>query len=181
MWTCKIRNSMIIYMHTSKKILKFKFKFLGGKNMKKTLLILAMVVSTLNFAASLDDAALALSRGEVSEEALKNNFSKADFEGIMERYKAMKLERAKKETEKDKVNALLKKRNEELQEAVQKNSRKKVRPSIKDTVNRVYKGLYGDNPERAKRLQELGFTKKEIEEIQKAVNKMVEEDRKTKE
>lgn len=60
--------------------------------MKKMLLLsLIMLNSTFLFASSLDEAALALSRGEVTEESLKNNFSKGDFESILERYKAMKL------------------------------------------------------------------------------------------
>lgn len=146
--------------------------------MKKMFLILMMGMSPLIIADSLQDAAISLYKGEVSEEALKDNFSKKDYNEIIEKYRDMKLQKARKEYESAKINSLLKARNKELQQEV---NDKKVRPSIKETVNRVYRGLYGDNPERAKRLQELGFSKKEIEEIQRAVNKMVEEDRKTKE
>lgn len=135
------------------------------------------VVATSLMASSLDDAAFALYKGEVSETALENTFSKGDFEVIMEKFKKMKLEKAKKDAEQQKVNALLKKRNEELQEEVQKNSIKKDKPSITETVNKVYRGVYGDNPERSKKLLQLGFTKKEVLEIQKAVNKIVEQNK----
>ncbi len=156
--------------------------------MKKMLLLsLIMLNSTFLFASSLDEAALALSRGEVTEESLKNNFSKGDFESILERYKAMKLERARKETEKQKVNELLKKRNLELEQEIKKikdvNSVKKAnikKITIDEAIKNTFRGLYGDNPERSRRLLELGFTKKEVLEIQKAVNKLVEQEQNNK-
>lgn len=146
--------------------------------MKRILLAgMILINSAILSASSLDDAAFSLYRGEVSEEVLKNNFSKIDYEVIMEKFKKMKLEKAKKEAEQQRVNALLKKRNEELQEEVQKNSRKKDKPSITETVNRVYRGLYGDNPDRANKLKDLGFNSKEIQEIQRRVNKLVESEK----
>ena len=151
------------------------------------LLSLIMLNSTFLFASSLDEAALALSRGEVTEESLKNNFSKGDFESILERYKAMKLERARKETEKQKVNELLKKRNLELEQEIKKikdvNSVKKAnikKITIDEAIKNTFRGLYGDNPERSRRLLELGFTKKEVLEIQKSVNKLVEQEQNNK-
>lgn len=147
----------------------------------RRILLLSLVVlnSSFLFASSLDDAAIALSRGEVSEEALKNNFSKVDFESIMERYKTMKLERAKRETEKQRVNELLKKRNIELEQEIKNQSLSKKdknrKVSLDQAIINTFKGVYGDNPVRIKKLQELGFTKKEIQEIQKAVNKLVEQ------
>lgn len=146
--------------------------------MKRILLAgMILINSAILSASSLDDAAFSLYRGEVSEEVLKNNFSKIDYEVIMEKFKKMKLEKAKKEAEQQRVNALLKKRNEELQEEVQKNSRKKDKPSITETVNRVYRGLYGDNPDRVNKLKDLGFNSKEIQEIQRRVNKLVESEK----
>lgn len=146
--------------------------------MKRILLAgMILINSAILSASSLDDAAFSLYRGEVSEEVLKNNFSKIDYEVIMEKFKKMKLEKAKKEAEQQRVNALLKKRNEELQEEVQKNSRKKDKPSITETVNRVYRGDYGDNPDRANKLKDLGFNSKEIQEIQRRVNKLVESEK----
>ena len=77
--------------------------------MKKIGILLGIFcVMTLPLTATaLDDAAIALSRGEISEENLRNNFSKVDFESIMERFKRMKLQKAKQEAEKEKVNSLL--------------------------------------------------------------------------
>lgn len=145
------------------------------------------VMTSALIASSLDEAALALSKGEVTEESLKNNFSKSDFDLIMEKYKGMRFERARKETEKEKVNSLLKQRNAELQDEIRKikvaNLSKKFnakRITIDEAVKNTFKGLYGDNPERARRLLELGFTKKEVLEIQKAVNKLVEQEQNNK-
>lgn len=145
------------------------------------------VVATSLMASSLDEAAFALYKGEVSETALENTFSKGDFEVIMEKYKGMRLERARKETEKQKVNELLKKRNIELEQEIKKikdvNSVKKAnikKITIDEAIKNTFKGLYGDNPERSRRLLELGFTKKEVLEIQKAVNKIVEQEQNNK-
>ena len=157
--------------------------------MKKMLLLsLIMLSSSFLFASSLDEAALALSKGEVTEESLKNNFSKSDFDLIMEKYKGMRLERARKETEKQKVNELLKKRNIELEQEIKKikdvNSFKKAnikKITIDEAVKNTLKGLYGDNPNRANKLKDLGFNSKEIQEIQRRVNKLVEEEQKSKE
>ena len=153
--------------------------------MKKMLLLsLIMLNSSFLFASSLDEAALTLSRGEVTEEALKNNFSKSDFDLIMEKYKGMRLERARKETEKQKVNELLKKRNEELEQEIkkikEKNSLKKVntkKVTIEEAITNTYRGVYGDSPVRTRKLQELGFTDQEIKKIQKAVNDLVEKEK----
>jgi hypothetical protein len=154
--------------------------FLGGRVMKKMLLILVIGVASLSFANSLDDAAVALYKGEVSETTLKNTFSKVDFELILEKYKSMKLEKAKREAEKEKANYLLKKRNEELEEEIkkikEKNSLKKLKTrkiSLEEAIRNTYQGVYGDNPERVKRLKELGFSSQEIKRIQDGVNKLV--------
>ena len=151
--------------------------------MKKLLILsLIMINSTFLFATALDDAAIALSRGEVSEEALKSNFSKSDFESILEKYRNMKLEKAKIETEKQKVNSLLKKRNDELQEEIKKikatNSTKKIkRITLEEAITNTYRGIYGDNPDRANKLRNLGFTSQEIKRIQAEVNKLVEKEK----
>lgn len=153
--------------------------------MKKMLLLsLIMLNSSFLFASSLDEAALTLSRGEVTEEALKNNFSKSDFDLIMEKYKGMRLERARKETEKQKVNELLKKRNEELEQEIKKikdeNSSKKLngkKITLSEAIKNTYRGIYGDNPLRTRKLKELGFTDQEIKKIQKAVNDLVEKEK----
>lgn len=142
------------------------------------------IMTSALIASSLDEAALALSKGEVTEESLKNNFSKSDFYLIMEKYKGMRLERARKETEKEKVNSLLKQRNAELQDEIKKikatNLSKKFnskRITIDEAVKNTFKGLYGDNPERVNKLRDLGFNSQEIKKIQDGVNKLVEKEK----
>lgn len=163
-----------------------KTLFLGGITMKKIGILLGIFcVMTLPLTATaLDDAAIALSRGEISEENLRNNFSKVDFESIMERFKRMKLQKAKQEAEKEKVNSLLKQRNEELQEEIRKikdsNSKKKsklTKISLDEAVKNTFKGIYGDNPERIERLKELGFNIQEIKKIQQKVNELVQKEK----
>lgn len=156
--------------------------------MKKILLMLIIGAASFSFADALDEAAFSLYRGEVSESALKNTFSKSDFQLIVEKYRNMKLEKAKKEAEQQKVNELLKKRNEELEQEIKKikdvNSLKKAnikRITIDEAVKNTFMGLYGDNPDRVNKLRNLGFNSKEIQEIQRRVNKLVEEDKKNKE
>lgn len=148
------------------------------------LLSLIMLNSTFLFASSLDEAALSLSKGEVTEESLKNNFSKLDFELIMEKYKNMRLERAKKETEKQKVNELLKKRNIELEQEIKKiksesslKKNKNTKITLDQAIKNTFKGVYGDNPERIERLQELGFNTQEIKKIQQKVNELVQKEK----
>lgn len=96
----------------------------------------------------------------------------------------MKLEKAKREAEKEKANYLLKKRNEELEEEIkkikEKNSLKKLKTrkiSLEEAIRNTYQGVYGDNPERVKRLKELGFSSQEIKRIQDGVNKLVGQDK----
>lgn len=150
----------------------------------RRILLLSLVVLNSSFllASSLDDAAISLARGEVSEEALKGNFSKVDFELILEKYRSMKLEKAKREGEQQKVNELLKKRNTELEQEIKKikatNSTKKIkRITLEEAITNTYRGIYGDNPERAKKLRNLGFTSQEIKRIQDGVNQLVEKEK----
>lgn len=150
----------------------------------RRILLLSLVVLNSSFllASSLDDAAISLARGEVSEEALKGNFSKVDFELILEKYRSMKLEKAKREGEQQKVNELLKKRNTELEQEIKKikatNSTKKIkRITLEEAITNTYRGIYGDNPERAKKLRNLGFTSQDIKRIQDGVNQLVEKEK----
>ena len=150
----------------------------------RRILLLSLVVLNSSFllASALDDAAISLARGEVSEESLKGNFSKVDFELILEKYRSMKLEKAKREGEQQKVNELLKKRNTELEQEIKKikatNSTKKIkRITLEEAITNTYRGIYGDNPERAKKLRNLGFTSQEIKRIQDGVNQLVEKNK----
>ena len=168
-----------------KGILKFKINFQEDETMKKMLVLGAILInSAILSASSLDDAAFSLYKGEVSEIVLKDTFSKGDFETIMEKFKKMKLQKAKQKAEKEKANALLKQRNAELQEEIRKikdeNSSKKLnakRITTDEAVKNTFLGVYGDNPQRTKKLQELGFTSKEIKKIQQEVNKLVEQEK----
>ena len=141
-------------------------------------------VATSLMASSLDDAAFAIYRGEISEEVLKNNFSEIDYKAIIEKFKKMKLEKAKKDAEQQKVNALLKKRNEELNDEIKKirdsNFKKKseAKKTLDEVVQQILKGDYGDNPTRTQKLINEGYTKKQIQEIQQRVNKLVESEKK---
>mgnify|MGYP000910801577 CR=1 FL=1 len=153
--------------------------------MKKMLLLgVILINSAVLSALSLDDAAFSLYKGEVSEIVLKDTFSKGDFETIMEKFKKMKLQKAKQEAEKEKANALLKQRNAELEEEIRKikdeNSSKKLngkKITLSEAIKNTYRGVYGDNPLRTKKLQELGFNAEEIKKIQKAVNDLVEKNK----
>lgn len=153
--------------------------------MKKMLLLgVILINSAVLSASSLDDAAFSLYKGEVSEIVLKDTFSKGDFETIMEKFKKMKLQKAKQEAEKEKANALLKQRNAELEEEIRKikdeNSSKKLngkKITLSEAIKNTYRGVYGDNPLRTKKLQELGFNAEEIKKIQKAVNDLVEKNK----
>ena len=153
--------------------------------MKKMLLLgVILINSAVLSASSLDDAAFSLYKGEVSEIVLKDTFSKGDFETIMEKFKKMKLQKAKQEAEKEKANALLKQRNAELEEEIRKikdeNSLKKLngkKITLSEAIKNTYRGVYGDSPVRTRKLQELGFTDQEIKKIQKAVNDLVEKEK----
>lgn len=179
MWTCKNRNSMIIYVHTSNGILKFKFNF--RRNIMKRILLAGMILINSAFlsASSLDEAAKLLNEGQITEQSLKENFSVRDFQEILEKSRRISLENSKKQTNSEKINLLLKARNKELEIKLKEkeNQKQLTKPSIKEAVNRVYRGVYGDNPQRVEKLRELGFTSQEIKKIQKAVNDLVEKEK----
>lgn len=147
----------------------------------KRILLAGMILINSAFlsASSLDEAAKLLNEGKLTEQSLKENFSTRDFEEILEKSRRMSLENSKKQTNSEKINLLLKARNKELEIKLKEkeNQKQLTKPSIKETVNKVYRGVYGDNPMRAKKLQELGFTKKEIQEIQNKVNKLVDQEK----
>lgn len=152
--------------------------------MKKMLLLGAILInSAVLSASSLDEAAKLLNEGKLTEQSLKENFSTRDFEEILEKSRRMSLENSKKQSNSEKINSLLRERNKELEIKLKENQKKSKpsKPNIEETVNKVYKGLYGDNPDRANKLRNLGFNSKEIQEIQRRVNKLVEEDKKNKE
>ena len=44
-------------------------------------------------------------------------------------------------------------------------------------VQQILKGDYGDNPTRTEKLINEGYTKKQIQEIQQRVNKLVESEK----
>lgn len=146
--------------------------------MKKILLMLIIGTASFSFADSLDDAARLLKDGKITEEAVKQNFTVSDYKEILERSRRLSLEKAKTESEAKQINLLLKARNKELQqELTKKNNKNNVRPSITEIANRVYKGVYGDNPERARKLKEMGFSSQEIKKIQDMVNQLVKEEK----
>mgnify|MGYP000929803820 CR=1 FL=1 len=152
--------------------------------MKKMLLLGAILInSAVLSASSLDEAAKLLNEGQITEQSLKENFSTRDFEEILEKSRRISLENSKKQSNSEKINSLLRERNKELEIKLKENQKKSKpsKPNIEETVNKVYKGLYGDNPDRANKLRNLGFNSKEIQEIQRRVNKLVEEDKKNKE
>lgn len=179
MWTCKNRNSMIIYVHTSNGILKFKFNF--RRNIMKRILLAGMILINSAFlsASSLDEAAKLLNEGQITEQSLKENFSVRDFQEILEKSRRISLENSKKQSNSEKINLLLRERNKELEIKLKENQNKSKpsKPNIEETVNRVYRGLYGDNPERVKKLRDLGFNSQEIKKIQAEVNKLVEKEK----
>ena len=146
--------------------------------MKKILLILILGATSFSFADSLDDAARLLKDGKITEEAVKQNFTVSDYKEILERSRRLSLEKAKAESETKQINLLLKARNKELQqELAKKNSKNNVRPSITEIISKVYKGVYGDNPERTRKLKEMGYTSQEIKKIQDGVNKLVDQEK----
>ena len=143
----------------------------------KMLLILIIGVTSLGYADSLDDAAKAVLNKEVTEEGVKEIFSESDFKRIQEKIKKLKLEELKNKNKANKERELLIKRNKELESELRENQKQSTKPSIVEAVNRVMKGYYGDNPERAQKLMKLGFTPKEIQEIQRRVNKILESEK----
>jgi hypothetical protein len=138
-----------------------------------------MLNSTFLFASSLDEAAKLLNEGKLTEQSLKENFSTRDFEEILEKSRRMSLENSKKQSNSEKINLLLRERNKELEIKLKENQKKSKpsKPNIEETVNRVYRGLYGDNPERVKKLRDLGFNSQEIKKIQEKVNQLVKEEK----
>lgn len=142
--------------------------------MKKLLLILVIGVTSLGYADSLDDAAKAVLNKEVTEEGVKEIFSESDFKRIQEKIKKLKLEELKNKNKENKERELLIKRNKELEEENRKYRQNKSKKTVNEVVQEVLKGNYGDNPIRIEKLKKEGFTLKEIQEIQKRVNKLVE-------
>lgn len=148
--------------------------------MKKMLLVGAILInSAVLSASSLDEAAKLLNEGKLTEQSLKENFSTRDFEEILEKSRRMSLENSKKQSNSEKINLLLRERNKELEIKLKENQKKSKpsKPNIEETVNRVYRGLYGDNPERVKKLRDLGFNSQEIKKIQEKVNQLVKEEK----
>lgn len=149
----------------------------------KRILLAGMILINSAFlsASSLDEAAKLLNEGQITEQSLKENFSIRDFQEILEKSRRISLENSKKQTNSEKINLLLKARNKELEiklkEKEKENQKQLTKPSIKEAVNRVYRGVYGDNPQRVEKLRELGFTSQEIKKIQKAVNDLVEKEK----
>lgn len=149
----------------------------------KRILLAGMILINSAFlsASSLDEAAKLLNEGQITEQSLKENFSVRDFQEILEKSRRISLENSKKQTNSEKINLLLKARNKELEiklkEKEKENQKQLTKPSIKEAVNRVYRGVYGDNPQRVEKLRELGFTSQEIKKIQKAVNDLVEKEK----
>lgn len=145
--------------------------------MKKMLMLLMLGVTSFGFADSLDDAARLLKDGKITEEAVKQSFTVNDYKEILERSRRLSLEKAKTESETKQINLLLKARNKELQQELLKKNSKNVRPSVVEMANRVYKGVYGDNPERYLKLREMGFSSQEIKKIQDMVNQIVDKEK----
>lgn len=145
--------------------------------MKKTLLILILGVASLSFADSLDDTARAIINKEVSEEGVKEIFSEKDFKSIQEKIKSLKLEDLKSKNKKNKELNLLIKRNKELEEENRKYRQNKAKKTLDEVVQQILKGDYGDNPTRTEKLINEGYTKKQIQEIQQRVNKLVESEK----
>ena len=148
--------------------------------MKRILLAgMILINSAVLSASSLDEAAKLLNEGKLTEQSLKENFSTRDFEEILEKSRRMSLENSKKQSNSEKINLLLRERNKELEIKLKENQKKSKpsKPNIEETVNRVYRGLYGDNPERVKKLRDLGFNSQEIKKIQEKVNQLVKEEK----
>lgn len=147
----------------------------------KRILLAGMILINSAFlsASSLDEAAKLLNEGQITEQSLKENFSVRDFQEILEKSRRISLENSKKQSNSEKINLLLRERNKELEIKLKENQKKSKpsKPNIEETVNRVYRGLYGDNPERVKKLRDLGFNSQEIKKIQAEVNKLVEKEK----
>lgn len=147
----------------------------------KRILLAGMILINSAFlsASSLDEAAKLLNEGKLTEQSLKENFSTRDFEEILEKSRRMSLENSKKQSNSEKINLLLRERNKEFEIKLKENQKKSKpsKPNIEETVNRVYRGLYGDNPERVKKLRDLGFNSQEIKKIQEKVNQLVKEEK----
>ena len=147
----------------------------------KRILLAGMILINSAFlsASSLDEAAKLLNEGQITEQSLKENFSVRDFQEILEKSRRISLENSKKQTNSEKINLLLRERNKELEIKLKENQKKSKpsKPNIEETVNRVYRGIYGDNPDRANKLRNLGFTSQEIKRIQAEVNKLVEKEK----
>lgn len=56
------------------------------------------------------------------------------------------------------------------------NNRELTKKPLKEVAKDVWDGKYGNNPERAKKLSDDGYTAEEIQEIQKLVNQMATEE-----
>ena len=119
----------------------------------KRILLAGMILINSAFlsASSLDEAAKLLNEGKLTEQSLKENFSVRDFQEILEKSRRISLENSKKQSNSDKINLLLRERNKELESKLKENQKKSTKPSIKEAVNRVYRGDYGDNPQRTKK------------------------------
>lgn len=146
--------------------------------MKRMCLMLMIGVASLSFADSLDDAARAIINKEVTEEGVKEIFSDSDFKRIQEKIKSLKLEDLKNKNKKNKERDLLIKRNKELEEENKKYRQNKAKKTLDEVVQQILKGDYSDNPTRTERLLNEGYTKKQIQEIQTRVNKIVELEKK---
>ena len=145
--------------------------------MKRMCLMLMIGVASLSFADSLDDAARAIINKEVTEEGVKEIFSDSDFKRIQEKIKSIKLEDLKNKNKKNKERDLLIKRNKELEEENKKYRQNKAKKTLDEVVQQILKGDYGDNPLRAEKLRKEGFSIKEVQEIQRKVNKILESEK----
>ena len=145
--------------------------------MKRMCLMLMIGVASLSFADSIDDAARAIINKEVTEEGVKEIFSESDFRRIQEKMKKLKLEELKNKNKENKERELLIKRNKELEEENRKYRQNKSKKTVNEVVQEVLKGNYGDNPIRIERLKKEGFSIKEIQEIQRRVNKILESEK----
>ena len=145
--------------------------------MKRMCLMLMIGVASLSFADSIDDAARAIINKEVTEDGVKEIFSESDFKRIQEKIKSIKLEDLKNKNKKNKERDLLIKRNKELEEQNRKYRQNKSKKTLDEVVQQILKGNYGDNPARIERLLNEGYTKKQIQEIQTRVNKLIESEK----
>ena len=145
--------------------------------MKRMCLMLMIGVASLSFADSLDDAARAIINKEVTEEGVKEIFSDSDFKRIQEKIRSLKLDDLKNKNKKNKERDLLIKRNKELEEENKKYRQNKAKKTLDEVVQQILKGDYGDNPLRVEKLRKEGFSIKEVQEIQRKVNKILESEK----